>query len=186
MRACLDGDDRAWNELVERYASLVYSTILQTGIGEDDAAHVFLSVFATLYRRQSTLGSLERLAPWLMALAYRRAVRVRQMNAGEPFQDSPPPVQVLRRWERREMTERAIGKLDPLGRKLISALFADGSPDFDTLAAQLGIRKEQVGAYCERYLGELQAVLREMGVGTGSPPVESGTPPAGEPAPRVF
>nr|MBA2777138.1 sigma-70 family RNA polymerase sigma factor [Chloroflexia bacterium] len=37
LAACLEGDQQAWDLLVERYTRLVYSIALKSGLGEQDA-----------------------------------------------------------------------------------------------------------------------------------------------------
>jgi len=45
LAACLEGDQQAWDLLVERYTRLVYSIALKSGLGEQDAADVVQNVF---------------------------------------------------------------------------------------------------------------------------------------------
>ena len=53
--ACLKGDERAWDTLVNRYGALIYSIPLKYGFGEADAADVFQAVCITLLEK---LGSI--------------------------------------------------------------------------------------------------------------------------------
>ena len=71
VHACLAGDQRAWDELVERYGRLVYGIPRRMGFSAADADDVFQNVFAILLRYLSDLRDYTRLAAWLVTTTRR-------------------------------------------------------------------------------------------------------------------
>ena len=75
VRACLAGDEDAWEELVDRYGRLVYSIPRRLGLSAVDADDVFQNVFAALFRRLADLRDQSRLTSWLITTTYRECWR---------------------------------------------------------------------------------------------------------------
>ena len=75
IEACLAGDRQAWNELVARYARLVYAITRRKGLSSEDAADVFQEVFAIVYHQLYSLRSRESLAAWIITIAQRESWR---------------------------------------------------------------------------------------------------------------
>ena len=48
VRACVEGDQHAWEQLVQRYQRLVYSIPRRAGLDEEASADVFQRVFTSL------------------------------------------------------------------------------------------------------------------------------------------
>ncbi len=71
IQYCLDGNQSAWEELVERYARLVYSIPLRWGLTREDANDVFQNVFTIVLRQLERLRDRMTLLEWLITIAYR-------------------------------------------------------------------------------------------------------------------
>src|SRR5438046_1472901 len=73
--ACLEGDEKAWQALVNRYKRLVYSIPIKWGLSTEDAVDIFQAVWLDCFRQLSALRNMERLQPWLIRVAVRKCHR---------------------------------------------------------------------------------------------------------------
>src|SRR5262249_19881591 len=80
VAACLAGDDRAWEALLERYGRLIYSMALKSGLGAEDAADVFQMICLILIEKLPTLREPGKLHAWLITTAKRECWRLRRLN----------------------------------------------------------------------------------------------------------
>ena len=101
VAACLAGDGRAWEAVVDRYGRLVYSIPRRAGLSEADADDVFQAVFVALLRALPGLRDQARLSSWLITTARRESWRVSaRVRAGGVeldeaiAEDSPASAQV--------------------------------------------------------------------------------------------
>src|SRR6266851_5257529 len=74
--ACLDGNEKAWQALVNRYKRLVYSIPLKWGLSPEDSVDIFQAVWLDCFRQLSSLRNMERLQPWLTRVAVRKCHRL--------------------------------------------------------------------------------------------------------------
>jgi RNA polymerase sigma-70 factor (ECF subfamily) len=75
VRACREGDQRAWAMLVERFSRYVYAIALQAfRLSAQDAEDVFQEVFARTYEHLDRLHSDESIRPWIGQLTRRLAI----------------------------------------------------------------------------------------------------------------
>ena len=172
VRACLAGDERAWDELIERYGRLVYSIPRRAGLSADDADDVFQDVFTTLFRRLDALRDRTRLSAWLITTTYRECWRTgklahRTVDLDDAVVDiGAPPLEEVVRWERKQGVRETLRCLDDRCRELLTALFLDPTaPSYEAIAARLRMPPGGIGPTRARCFKKLEAVLREMGVG---------------------
>jgi RNA polymerase sigma factor (sigma-70 family) len=63
---CRNGDQRAWNELVERFSRYVYAIAVQAfRLSSHDAEDVFQEVFARVYQHLDRLRNDDAIRPWI-------------------------------------------------------------------------------------------------------------------------
>src|ERR1700723_1246146 len=91
-----DGDQDAWNELVERYSPLVWSICLRYRLDRDDIDDVGQSVWLLLMGRIGTPGEPAALPGWLATTTKHECLRVlrvtrRHDHGGLPPEDHMPP-----------------------------------------------------------------------------------------------
>jgi len=66
VAGCRNGDQKAWNELVERFSRYVYAISTQAfRLSEHDAEDVFQEVFTRVYERLPSLRSDDAIRPWI-------------------------------------------------------------------------------------------------------------------------
>lgn len=174
VRACLDGDERAWEELVERYGRLVYSIPRRMGFSDADADDVFQVVFTTLFRRLPGLRDQTRLSSWLITTTRRESWRlgraagmVAEVDERLPDEGVGPGDQVAQA-EREQNVRDALRRLDDRCRDLLTALFLEpAAPAYDAIGARLGMPVGSIGPTRARCFKKLETILREMGVEPG-------------------
>ena len=72
---CRDGDDDAWNLLVERFSRYVYAICTQGfRFGPQDAEDVFQDVFARVYEQLGRLRDDSAVRPWIAQLTRRLCI----------------------------------------------------------------------------------------------------------------
>jgi RNA polymerase sigma factor (sigma-70 family) len=125
--ACLEGNEKAWQALVNRYKRLVYSIPLKWGLSPEDTVDIFQSVWLDCFRQLSTLRNMERLQPWLIRVAIRKchrftsdtrsrgetAVPDNEMEELSGYED----VATLFDLDREQLVRSALDKLTPRCRR---------------------------------------------------------------------
>jgi RNA polymerase sigma factor (sigma-70 family) len=180
LRACLGGEELAWNELIDRYSALIYSIPLKYGLGDADAADVFQSVWVTLLEKLGSIRAPRGLAAWIITTTSRqclavarqrrrdqqRSMAVRVATADVELVDPDLlPEEELLGLERERVIRMAIKQLPEACRHLIDALFTDG-PDhtsYQRLADSLGMPMNSLGPTRARCLEKLRRLLLAAG-----------------------
>jgi RNA polymerase sigma factor (sigma-70 family) len=86
VRACREGSERAWAELVKRFSRYVYAIASQAyRLADHDADDVFQEVFARTYEHLGRLRDDEAIRPWIGQLTRRLAIdRLRALKREQP------------------------------------------------------------------------------------------------------
>lgn len=171
IAACLDGRQRAWDELIERYQRLVYSVPRKCRLGDADAEDVVQAVFIQLYRRLESLRDAERLASWLLTTAYRESWRIaregrRHVGDGD-LVDMPGPVPddaTVADAERTQLVRQALRALGGRCEALLTALFREnGVPNYEAIARELDMKVGSIGPTRARCFRKLERILLDLG-----------------------
>lgn len=96
IRGCLNGDQNAWSDLLDRYKALIYSVPVKRGLPPDGAADVFQEVCMTLLAELPNLREHRALAAWLIRTAVHKCMhweRARRRYVG------PDGLDDVARWE---------------------------------------------------------------------------------------
>ena len=75
---CLEGDDEAWTELLQRHRPLVLAIAHRNGLRGDLAEALYQATCVTLLQRLDLLRDHQSLAAWIATTAARKAWRVRR------------------------------------------------------------------------------------------------------------
>jgi RNA polymerase sigma factor (sigma-70 family) len=172
LEACLAGDERAWDLLVERYSRLVFSIALKSGLDEHDAADVVQDVFTIVLRRLESLQQADRFSAWLITTTHRESWRFSKSRRTVPDAlpeetvDPEPAVDSLVvEWEHATLTHQALAQLGDQCRRLLDLLFLrDEQTRYEAIAAELGISVGSIGPVRARCLKRLKDHLAEVGV----------------------
>lgn len=171
ITGCLQGEQHAWDTLVERYGRLVYSVPRRYGLRAADAEDVFQNTFAALHRSLEKLRDQSRLSAWLITTAHRESWRVGKQRGNYPQLDEriadvgSPRTDELETWERRQLVREGLQQLGGRCEQLLALLFLHPDPpSYDDIATQLDMRVGSIGPTRTRCFEKLEAILRRRGL----------------------
>jgi RNA polymerase sigma factor (sigma-70 family) len=176
----VDGDQSAWNALVERYLPLVYSVLRTYRLTGQDAADVSQTLWLRLVENLKNIREPRALPSWIITTTKREALRVLSMNQralpvdpGTGFStiiaDGPENDEALLRSERRQALRDGLAQLKPEDQHLILLLIADPPVSYEEISRRLGIPVGSIGPTRARCLDKLRATsgLERLLVGEG-------------------
>ena len=182
IRACLKGKSAAWEALIERYAALLYSLCLRSGLSQADAEDVFQDVCVILLDHLGDLRDTKRLAGWLISTTKREIWRVQErkrpqltteLGAAEwtwesargVFSERPDsPEKDVIELENQQMMCEALARLPERCRRLLDLLYnAEAPPEYRDIAALFAMPVGSVGPTRARCLKSLRKLLIELG-----------------------
>jgi RNA polymerase sigma factor (sigma-70 family) len=170
------GDRDAWNEIVDRYAPLIWSICCRHGLGGADAADVAQAVWLHLVDQLDHLRDPGALPGWLATTTVRECLR-RVTGRGPErlatrLADSPQSVAGVVIDEeilagRRMALRAAFAGLPPRCQELLSMLTSDPPHSYAEISAELGIPVGSIGPYRARCLDRLRShpVIADDAVG---------------------
>jgi RNA polymerase sigma factor (sigma-70 family) len=155
---CLEGDQGAWNELVERYSRYVYA-IASRGyrLRDADAEDVFQEVFLRVYDRLGTLRDPDALKYWI-AQTTRRVCLDRMAAAGreEPTGQELERVDAaLDELDDALAVRQALGALSDECQEVLDRFFCRDE-SYRTIGEELGIPSGTIASRISRCLGKLR------------------------------
>ena len=80
LQECLQGNDQAWDALVDKYRNLVYSVPVKYRMPPEDAADIFQAVWADLFSELPRLRSARALRSWLITVAGHKCYQWKRRN----------------------------------------------------------------------------------------------------------
>ncbi len=184
------GDQRAWDALVDRYTSLLWSVARSYRLPAPDAADVVQTTWLRLVEHLDRIADPDRLPGWLATTARRECMRLLR-HAGREIQsytalidvpdDAPELDADLLRDERDAALWRALALLDEFCQQLIRVLMADPPPSYAEASAILGIPVGSVGPSRGRCLSKLRRVAG-INAGDSDSVISRGPDQAADPA----
>lgn len=168
----LDSDHKAWRELVERYAALVYTVACRTGLSSSEAEDCAQQTWLSLYRKRRSIKDPLALPAWLIRTTHREAVRTnrdlkRTFNTGveQELQGvHSPPDESITSLEFQMALKEGLKQLDPRCRKLITEMYLSNRKEkYKDVAAMLGVKPNSFGPLRKRCLIKLRDILKKMG-----------------------
>ena len=163
-----DGDQEAWDELIERYAPLVWSICVRHQLSRPDIDDVGQSVWLLLVEQIGNLREPAALPGWLATTTRRECLRVlraarRHDHAGLPPEDQMPPdtpdsmiEQEIIKAERDAALRAAFAELRPVCHELLSMLIGDPVPAYAEVSVRLGMAIGSIGPTRARCLERLR------------------------------
>src|ERR1700722_1141788 len=162
------GDEGAWNEIVDRYAPLVWSICTRYQLGHEEAHDVGQTVWLLLVEKIGGLREPAALPGWLATTTQRECFRVlrverRHEHTELPAVDQMPPDPDATMIEEevlaggRGAAFRAAFDTLPSGcRALLSLLASDPPPGYAEISATLGVAVGSIGPMRARCLDRLR------------------------------
>ena len=174
VRDCVQGDEKAWALLIDRYRNLIFSIPVKLGFSPDDAADIFQGVCVALVQELPRLREPRALPAWLIQTTSRKCFRLRNEsrryadgdNRQETLVDESAklPENVLEELDREQMVRDAVAELPTECQSIIELLFYHVPPlNYDDLAAALKIPKGSIGPTRMRCLEKVRQLLVKKG-----------------------
>ena len=166
--AAADGDQAAWNALVDRFGRLVWSVIRGFRLDAASAADVSQTVWLRLVENLDRIRDPERLASWLATTARNESIRAkRKLARAVPTEfeidiadeAAPELDERLIADERRAGVAAAFNELSPSCRQLLRLLSADPPLDYETISEMIDRPIGSIGPTRSRCLERLRRVL---------------------------
>ena len=162
------GDQRAWDDLVERYAPLVWSICHRYQLKSADAEDVHQTVWLLLVSQLNKIRDPVALPGWLATTTRRECVRVLRAARGPHADGSGPDVetipdqqaemadQELLVAERHAALREALARLSPCCQRLIGKLIEEPPLTYAQISASLSIPVGSIGPLRGRCLDRLR------------------------------
>ena len=163
-----EGDKRAWDEIVERYAPLVWSICLRHRLSEHDAADVGQTVWLRLVEQLRVLREPAALAGWLATTTRRESLRVLRASRDRQLREDPVDAeavadadagmveQELLAAERGVALREAFTRLPQRCQRLLSLLMENPPVPYAEISARLRMPIGGIGPNRARCLDRLR------------------------------
>ncbi len=168
-----DGDANAWNQLVDRFAPLVWSVCRRHRLSDADAEDVCATVWLRLVERLDSIRTPEALPGWLATTTARECLTVlRQRKRQVPVDagdfDRPaggPELSAgLVADEELSALRLAFAELPERCRRLLALLFRDPPPAYAAVSASMDMPMGAIGPTRQRCLDRLRRSPFVIGV----------------------
>jgi RNA polymerase sigma factor (sigma-70 family) len=163
-----DGDKRAWDAIVDRYAPLIWSICRRYRLDRPDADDVGQSVWLRLVDQLALIRDPAALPGWLATTTRRECGRVlsaarRQESLGDavdaadfPGDDPEAAEREVLAAERNDALREAFAHLPPRCQQLIGLLLEDPPVPYADISARLGIPVGSIGPSRARCLDRVR------------------------------
>ena len=150
-----NGEQQAWDALVERYAPLIWSICRHYRLEGADAEDVGQAVWLKLVAHLDHLRDSAALPGWLATTTRRECGRVLDAET-VPDNQAVAVEQELLTAERQAVLRAAFLELPPGGQRLIALLLEDPSVPYAEISVRLGIPIGSIGPNRRRYLDKMR------------------------------
>jgi RNA polymerase sigma factor (sigma-70 family) len=163
-----EGNQDAWNGIVERYAPLIWSICRRYRLGGSDAEEVAQAVWLDLVERLPRLRDPAALPGWLATVTRRECTRMVTKRGSErldtkltdllqPADDMVTEGEILA--ERNAALHAAFAELPPRCQQLLSMLIRDPPHSYMEISEELGIPVGSIGPQRARCLAQMRRHL---------------------------
>ncbi len=176
-----EGDQRAWNAIVDEYAGLLRSVVRQFRLNEAQTADAVQTTWLRLVEHVADLREPEHVAGWLKTTARRVCLQIIRQRSREQLVDydedrtggsdiwdggadqDGPEASALRR-EHLALVRRVLADLPDRHRPLLELLVASPPVSYRDISARLGMPIGSIGPTRARILGRLREALVSVGL----------------------
>lgn len=161
------GDQQAWNQLVERYTGLVWAIARSFRLNQADAADVNQTAWLRLLEHLDRLVEPDKAGAWLATVTRNECKRTLRRSGREvpsehdedlvDLRDEAPDAPLLRDERHAELWE-SFDELPPRCQSLLRLLMADPRPNYLEVAAALEMPVGSIGPTRMRCLARLRRI----------------------------
>jgi len=180
----VNSDQNAWNDIVERYAPLVWSICAHYRLNDQDIEDVGQTVWLLLVEHLGKLREPAALPGWLATTTHRECQRAltaarKTEGAGTKLDDALLVVdaavieQEVLAAERNAALRLALRELPPRCQQLLAMLISDPPRSYTEISATLQIPVGSIGPQRARCLERLRRSAALTGLGAGELRVNS-------------
>jgi len=168
MTRCLRGEAGAWEEFLDRYGRLIWSTAHRCGASGEEAEEIFQRSWVAVIEGLGRLENPEGIVAWIVSLTRYQSWRLFDENKkhrGSGEKTSPEEgmdaqqEEALLKEESGILIHQALERLPRACRQLIDLLFfTEPRPDYKEISRRLGIAVGSIGPIRARCLRKLKKV----------------------------
>ena len=173
VRRAAQGDEWAWQRLVDQYARLIWAMTRDFKLMESDAADVAQATWLRLLEHIDRIEQPARLGSWLATTARNECLRsLAARNRVVPVQDEatltgvvtqdPEIDERLLSEERSRAVREAISCLPLQWQRMLELLMADPPASYVEISDQLGLPIGSIGPTRGRCMARLRVLLQAL------------------------
>jgi RNA polymerase sigma factor (sigma-70 family) len=176
LTAAREGSEDALGDIVTELTPMLWQVARATGLSTPEAEDVLQTVWTRLLSHLDAIRDARALIPWLVVTTRReswrqRAAGRRQLPAdGSWFaalpDASPGSEEEIINADQRRALWAAFGQLSPRCQELLRIVAFVPRPDYQAVAAELGMPRGSVGPTRGRCLAKLRALLADSSDGS--------------------
>ena len=172
LAAAANGDQRAWDTIINRYSDLVWTIARSFRLNVADAADVSQATWLRLVEHLGDIRDGERLGAWLATTARREAIGlmrrghrdipIESTGLAESDEDTgETPEQHILRDEQDTLLWKAFRRLGGQCQRLLRVLLVDPPPPYTEIGAALDMPVGSIGPTRARCLSTLRTLLKD-------------------------
>lgn len=175
LQRCRDGDESAWEQVIENNKRLIYSIPLNFGLTAEEAADIFQQTFISLVENLQKLRADSNLGAWLAVVARRHVLHYLRKSKREqvaPDDDLGDSKQLLTTFIVRDTTvdvemiqtiDQGLNQIGRRCRELLLALYFDvQNPSYEEVAQRTNMAVGSIGPMRGRCLDRLKEILSQI------------------------
>jgi RNA polymerase sigma factor (sigma-70 family) len=173
--AAADGDQDAWDKLVDRFSSMVWAVARGYRLNAADTADVFQTTWFRLVENLDRIQQPERIGAWLATTARRESLRVirlagRQVPQGDDFDLLPDPAPSqspghrLMAEQRDRRVADLVEQLPTKSQRLLRLLSGDSPMSYRDISEALSMPIGSIGPTRARALEQLRRLALQSGL----------------------
>ena len=173
VRAATDGDQEAWNRLVDTFGGLVWSVVRAHNLYGAEAADVSQTVWLRCVEHIGRLREPERIGAWLATTAKHECYRVLRRGGRQIAMAEVPeagdlvvaelPQRRLEQAEDQAALLLALDKVPARCQQLLRLMLADPPLAYDDIAELLDMPKGSIGPTRMRCMAHVKVALAGAG-----------------------
>ncbi len=169
------GDNRAYEELVERHQRQVWAAVRGFRLSDADAHDAVQMTWLRLVENLDRLNEPSRLGAWLTTTAKRECLRLirrrnREVGTPEDFFDAVPderqpgPEQLVTQEAMAAVLWDLVGELPVRAQDLLKAVTSTERPAYADISKATGMAVGSIGPTRGRYLSRLRKLIEDSGL----------------------